>query len=146
PAQPSAVLPYVEAPVMPAVGTSWGRLPAGSLLGASGLLLVALGNNGARTGAAGADLLFWAGLLLLFVPAAWRLIASEAARQERVGLVALLGVGLYLVKLLHSPLSFTFSDELQHWRTANDILQGGYLFAENPLLPVSALYPGLENV
>ena len=39
-------------------------------------------------------------------------------------------MGLYLVKLLHSPLSFTFSDELQHWRTAGDIIESGYLFAK----------------
>jgi hypothetical protein len=125
---------------------SWGRLPALSVLSALGLLLVALANNGARAGAAWSDVLFWAGLLLLFVPAAARLIAPAAARPERIGLVALLGMGLYMVKLLHSPLSFTFSDELQHWRTAGDIIESGYLFAENPLLPVSPLYPGLESI
>jgi hypothetical protein len=125
---------------------SWGQLPALSLLGACGLLLVALANNGARLGAAWSDVLFWAGLLLLFVPAAMRLIAPDAERPERLGLVALVGMGLYLVKLLHSPLSFTFSDELQHWRTASDIIESGYLFAENPLLPVSSLYPGLESI
>jgi hypothetical protein len=107
---------------------------------------MALANNGARAGLAAAGLLFWAGLLLLFVPTALRLLAPDIARHERIGLVMLLGIGLYLVKVLHSPLSFTFSDELQHWRTADDILHGGYLFAENPLLPVSALYPGLENI
>jgi hypothetical protein len=60
------------------------------------------------------------------VPAAVRLIAPEAERPERIGLVALLGMGLYLVKLLHSPMSFTLSDELQHWRTAGDIIESGY--------------------
>ncbi|MEP7190745.1 MAG: hypothetical protein ABI901_16260, partial [Roseiflexaceae bacterium] len=133
-------------PLTDTAATSWGRLPALSLLSALGLLLVALANNGARVGAAWSDVLFWAGLLLLFVPAAVRLIAPEAERSERIALVALVGMGLYLVKLLHSPLSFTFSDELQHWRTAGDIVESGYLFAENPLLPVSPLYPGLESI
>ena len=62
-------------PLPLAAGASWGRLPALSLLSALGLLLVALANNGARVGAAWADVLFWAGLLLLFVPPAVRLIA-----------------------------------------------------------------------
>ncbi len=143
-AQPARPLidPLVAAPL----ASSWGWLPALSLLSAFGLLLVALANNGARAGAAWSDVLFWAGLLLLFVPAAVRLIAPAAERPERIALVLLLGIGLYLVKLLHSPLSFTFSDELQHWRTAGDIIEGGYLFAENPLLPVSPLYPGLESI
>lgn len=124
----------------------WGWLPALSLVSASGLLLIALANNGARVGAAWSDLLFWVGLLLVFVPTALRLLEPGAAKHERLGLVALLGAALYLVKLLHSPLSFTFSDELQHWRTASDMLQSGRLFGANPLLPVSPLYPGLENV
>jgi len=137
------------APVRPLAATSaagWGRLPALSLLSAFALLLIAIANNRARAGADWSDVLFWAGLLLLFVPLATRLVAPVPERSERIGLVALLGMGLYLVKLLHSPLSFTFSDELQHWRTAGDILESGYLFAENPLLPVSPLYPGLENI
>jgi len=143
-AQPARPLidPLAAAPL----AESWGWLPALSLLSAFGLLLVALANNGARAGAAWSDVLFWAGLLLLFVPSAVRLIAPEAERPERIGLVLLLGMGLYLVKLLHSPLSFTLSDELQHWRTAGDIIESGYLFAENPLLPVSPLYPGLESI
>ncbi len=128
------------------LAASWGWLPSLNLLSAFGLLLVSLANNGARAGAAWSDVLFWAGLLLLFVPAAVRLIAPEAERPERIGLVLLLGMGLYMVKLLHSPLSFTLSDELQHWRTAGDIIESGYLFAENPLLPVSPLYPGLESI
>jgi hypothetical protein len=127
-------------------GASWGWLPTLSLWAACGLVMVAMANNSARAGERSADLLFWAGLLLLFVPIAARMIAGRVARHERIGLVVVLGLGLYLVKLLHSPLSFTFSDELQHWRTASDIAQSGSLFHENPLLPVSPLYPGLENL
>src|SRR5215211_2576692 len=110
-ASAQSVRPLID-PLAGTGAATWGQLPALILLSALGLLLVALANNGARVGAAWSDVLFWAGLLLLFVPAAVRLIASEAKRSERIGLVALVGMGLYLVKLLHSPLSFTFSDEL----------------------------------
>ncbi|MGH2368702.1 MAG: hypothetical protein ACRDI2_10940, partial [Chloroflexota bacterium] len=125
---------------------AWGALPVLCLVGALGLLLVALATNGARTEATWAGALFWAGLLVLFVPAAARLVSPEATREERIGLVGMLGAGLYLVKVLHSPLYFTFYDELQHWRTADDLLRSGRLFEPNPLLRVSPFYPGLENV
>jgi hypothetical protein len=61
-------------------------------------------------------------------------------------LVLLAGVGLYMIKVMHSPIHFTFYDELLHYRTAANILETGFHFQENPLLPVSPLYPGLENV
>ena len=56
----------------------------------------------------------------------------------------LAGLALYFVKVLHSPAYFTLHDELLHWKTADAILQSGHLFAENPLLPVSPLFPGLH--
>lgn len=121
-------------------------LPLLTLIGALGLLLVAFADTTARNGTAWAKLLFWAGILLVFVPIAARLISPCVSRRERIGLVAMLGLGLYLVKLLHSPLDFTFYDEFLHWRTFNDILQSGCLFKENPILPVSPRYPGLEIV
>lgn len=124
----------------------WGWLPALSLVGALGLLLVALADTGARYSTTWAEPLFWMGLLVLFAPIAVRLASSEAARSERIGLVVALGLGLYLVKILHSPLAFTQHDEFYHWRTANDIITHGRLFTENPMLPVSALFPGMENV
>ena len=107
---------------------------------------MALADAGARNEAKWAELLFWVGLLVLFTPIAARLFSPWASRRERIGLVAMLGVGLYLVKLMYSPYSFTFYDELLHWRTASDIVQSGHLFRENLLLPVSPLYPGMEIV
>ncbi len=76
----------------------------------------------------------------------WRhgLIVPGVSRQEAIGLVVVLGLAIHFVKLLQSPLRFTFSDEFPYWRTANDILTSGHLFKENSLLPVSPLYPGLE--
>ena len=125
--------------------TNWGWLPALSLCAACALLLAAWANNLARAGSTWAGGLFWAGLLVLLLPCAARLCAAEAPRHERIGLVLLAGLGLYLIKLLRSPLAFTFPDELQHWRTINNILEQGRLFAWNPILPISPLYPGLEN-
>ncbi len=125
---------------------SWGWFPALSLIGAVGLMLVALANALSRSGEGQYEILLWAGVLTLIVPVAVRLASAEPARRERMSLVVLLAVGLYLVKVLHSPHEFVFSDELVHMHNVNSILQNGTLFNSNSILPVTPLYPGLETV
>ncbi len=123
----------------------WGWLPALSVVGAVGLLGVAVAYDAAWRKIPSAALQ-WMGLLVIFVPIALRLFSRQATRRERIGLVLVLGVLLYLVRVFYSPLEFKFSDELQHWRTADDILSSQHLFLLNPLLPISSSYPGLENI
>ena len=125
---------------------SWGWLPALSLVGAVGLLLVAIADTLSRSGAGQYDALLWIGVLILIVPAGARLASSEPSRRERIGLVVLIGLGLYLVKVMQSPYEFIFSDELVHSYNVNRILQTGALFNTNPLLQVTPLYPGLETI
>ena len=129
----------------PPVPRGPGHLPWLSVGAALGLAVVSLAYNGARDEAEWAPLLFWIGVLLTFVPIAARLIGAEASPAERAGLVALVGIGLYVVKLMYSPIHFDYPDELQHWRTANDIAQSGHLFRDNSILPVSPFFPGLET-
>jgi hypothetical protein len=123
-----------------------GRFPLLTLTTAIGLLLVAFAYLGGHTEAAGADLLFWLGMLTIFIPCASRIISSGPNRTERIALIILLGMGLYLVKVLHSPVGFTHADEFDHWRAASDILHTQQLFSTNPLLPISPSYPGLAIV
>ena len=75
-----------------------------------------------------------------------RLLSHNVDRQEGLTLVVLLGVGLYVVKVLGSPGTFTFGDEYIHLRSTQDILQTGHLFTFNPLLPTAAFYPGLAAI
>src|SRR5438552_4512474 len=96
--------------------------------------------------AAWAHPLFWTGLLLMFIPTAARVVSAKPTRQERIGLLTILGIGLYLVKFLQSPVAFILMDESAHWRTLTNILGSGHLFGHNALLPVSPFYPGLEGV
>ncbi len=126
--------------------SAWGALPALSFVAAFGLLIVALADTAARGGADWSYALFWVGVLVLFAPIAARLALRRVSRAERIGLIVLLGVGMYVIKVLHSPDAFTFGDEFSHWRTANDILSTGHLFNANPLLIVSPYFPGLEIV
>lgn len=126
--------------------SAWGGLPLLSVVASIGLLLVAVAYTGARSEASWSLPLFWLGLLLIYMPAVLRLASADASRRERIGLLAVLGICLYMVKVLHDPLAFGLPDEFMHWRTAHDILQTGHLFSENPILRVSPFYPGLENV
>lgn len=125
---------------------SWGWAPALSVVAGLALLMIASANAQARTGGQLAEPLFWLGLLTLFASFAGRLVSSAATRRERIILVVLLAMSLYLVKWMRSPLAFTLHDEFLHWRTVDDIIQNGHLFGDNPLLPVSPLYPGLESI
>ena len=113
------------------------------MINSTGLLVVSYANKNARHGVAGADWLFWFGVLLIFVPTAIRVAIVQPTRQERIGLLMLLGISLYFVKVLNSPLNFSYYDELLTWRSALDVIKSGKLFQANSLLPVEPLYPGL---
>lgn len=127
--------------------TSWDWAPVSSLLtliASAGILLLSLSYSAGRIDSSWSDLVFWAGLITLIGPLAFRLMAGRISRQEGVAIVLIAAVGFYLVSYLRSPLAVVQFDEFLHWRTANDMLRTGRLFEPNPVLPISPLYPGLE--
>src|ERR1700730_9061245 len=129
--------------------TDWGWLPLVALTNSLGVFSVAYAYTGARDGGSGASetvFFFLLGLLLIFVPSLIRLISPTASRFERISLLCVTGISFYLVKVMYSPLYFSYFDEILHWRTANDIVSSGHLFSNNSLLPVGPFYPGLEIV
>ena len=79
---------------------SWRWLPALSLTSALGLLSIAVADTLSRSAVGQYESLFWAGLLLMMVPIAARLASSAPTRRERIGLIILLGLAFYLVKVL----------------------------------------------
>ena len=123
---------------------SWGWLPTLSLTSATGILVVAFAYEAGRLAMQFADSLFWLGLLILFLPIAGRLLSPRPTRRERIALIVVLGLGLYFIKYLQYPLYFAYHDEFSHLRTAQDIAASNHLFLENPLLPISSFYPGVE--
>ncbi|HLX57050.1 MAG TPA: hypothetical protein VKR83_08520 [Ktedonobacteraceae bacterium] len=123
-----------------------GWLPLLALTSASGILLVAYAFGDSRAGGTAWLPFFFGGLLLIFVLPLLRLISAAPSRFERIGLICMVGLACYLIKVIASPLYFSFYDEFLHWRTVSDIASSGHLFSENALLPVSPYYPGLEIV
>ena len=123
---------------------SWGLLPEFSVICAIGVFLVALAYEGGRLSIPSASILFWIGLLLIVLPVVIRLFSSKPTRRERIALLIVLSLSLYLVTYLEYPLYFTGFDDFSHLRTAQDIIASGHLFQANPLLPISPYYPGME--
>jgi hypothetical protein len=120
-------------------------LPVLSLVAALGLAAIVVADTLARSGRARPDALYWFGLLLIVVPISMRLLVRNVARTERIGLVLVASLELYLVKVAWSPVTFTLGDEFIHWLNVEHILTSHRLFTDNSLLPVTSKYPALES-
>lgn len=92
------------------------------------------------------ELCFLGGLLCMFVPNLIRLLSREPSRLERISLLSILGLLLFVVPFMTSPQYFSSFDASLHWRTADDILRTNHLFSFNSMLPVSPYFPGLELI
>lgn len=113
----------------------------------SGLLMQGVGDALARTGHQSFVLPFFLlGLVIIFLPCAWRLTSSNATRNERVWVSLVLGVGLLASYIIRSPLILDGFDELAHGATLMRLLDGRSLAPTNTVLPISPYYPGLELV
>jgi O-antigen/teichoic acid export membrane protein len=118
------------------------------LLMSVGVFVMAVAANLGRLGdtGVGAQLVWYAGLVLLFLPAALRILARSTPHLERIVAVVSLALMLQISRLVLNPTRFVFHDEFIHADTLRQIETSGHLFSFNPLLPVSAYYPGLEIV
>ena len=114
------------------------------LSSAAGLMLVSGGYALSRSGHQHASLPFWLGLLAIFLPVTARLASASATRNERAGLLVLLGLASYLVKVFRDPFRFLYADEFVHQFNALSILSTHKLFGANPILAATPAYPGLE--
>jgi hypothetical protein len=128
------------------LGTRRSLLLPLTLVASIGLLVVSVGLALSRSNPASnfAEMLFWLGLIVLVVPFASWLAGVGPTRGERVAALVIVGVLLYLVKVVHDPYTFIYSDEWVHTYNAQEIVRTGALYHANPLIPVTARYPGLE--
>lgn len=121
-------------------------LPAVLIGVAAGTLLIAIGFAGSRAHDSWAAWPFWIGWILSTLLLGLAITSPTLSTRGRVVVVLIEAAQQSLVRWMYSPLSFTFPDELSHWRTAFDILKFHHLYHENPRLHVSPVFPGLEEV
>ncbi|MBN9454198.1 MAG: hypothetical protein J0I42_19850 [Bosea sp.] len=125
---------------------NWRRLAGTAVLAGFSLVLIAVGQGLGRAGSEHAAPVFWSASLALVLTCTYAALRPESGRLERLINLIVLGQSLHLLKIIYSPTIFAGFDEYLHFRTALDIFELHALFANNPLLPVSPLYPGLELV
>lgn len=136
---------------VPAPGR-WARLTAAVGVGpvllvmAFGLLAIAQGAATAR--AQGdtnvAQAWYVAGLVLVFTPAAVGILLPRTPGVVRVLLAVVMPLLLQVSRTVLYPTRFMFHDELIHANTLRLIRETHRLFSENPLLPITSDYPGME--
>ena len=136
--------PQLKARFRALVAGPWGWFPLLTIWAGLTSLLLALAYSMARREVAGGEALYWVAFPLGVMPVAAILLRPYRARRERLALIVLLGIQMFLPFLLRSPTSFTGYDELLHFRSLADILRTGHLFHPNPLLTVSPYFPALE--
>ena len=144
-AQPAATTTAVSTAAVRSGRRTW-AVPILTLTAALGVLLVALANRVAAGGATWGDIPLFLGLIVIVVPISLRLLQVDVRGSESVALVVVLGLALYVCKIVHDPIVPGGYDEYLHLRTAQDIVSSHSLFLPNNLLTVSPYYPGLELV
>jgi hypothetical protein len=120
-------------------------LPLVALIASLGVFLCALTNALSRATLEPDSVLYWIGLLLIAVPIFLRLTRKGPSYRERLALVLLLGLALYLVKVTRDSIFFTFPDEFVHAFNAERIVETHHLYHFNPAIPTTPRYPGLEG-
>lgn len=113
---------------------------------AVGTALIAVAFAASRSHEQWAMVFFWAGEVLSVLSVAAALMGTSLSSRSRLGLLLMQAAQQSFIRWMYSPLFFSFPDELQHWRTATDILATQHLFSPNPSLPISPSFPGLEEL
>lgn len=116
------------------------------LIASAGLPIVAAADALSRRAMAGAEPLFWAGLLVIALPLIAGVLSRDLGRGWRLTFVVLLSFGIYVADVMGAPLRFIQLAELDQLRTLDDIGATGHLFSANPLAQVSPGYPGLSTI
>jgi hypothetical protein len=116
-----------------------------TLIAALGLVFCAVAEDLSRATLAPSPWIYWFGVILIVAPITFRATALDIASLERVSLVCLEGVALYVARLMRDPNGFTLPDEFPHALQLQNVVSTHHLYHANPLLPIVAHFPGLEG-
>jgi hypothetical protein len=115
-----------------------------TVAGAAGAVALVAADRAAEWGRGRPFELFWLGMLVFTLPAAYW--AGRRATGSRLRLAVLIAYASfsYLPKLLRNPTGPLYHDEFAHWRQSRQILLDGRLFEANPIVRVIGDFPGLH--
>src|SRR5665213_2915969 len=101
----------------------------------------------ARASEPGGIVLFFVGeFVVVLTPLLFLFLNRSVSHAAGLWMSLSIGVATFVMTLCYTPSAFSFSDEFQHSYTAQSILRTDHLFHNNPTLPVSAHFPGMEIV
>jgi hypothetical protein len=122
-------------------------MPVLLLISACGVAMVAFAFAAGRADDSWGVPLYWLGEIVFFAPLVFGVVSRRRLNETAIlGLLIGLGLATFLIRYSYSPIQFTFPDELQHWRSTQQVLTTHHLSTFNPSLPISPDYPGLEIV
>ena len=136
-------LPREDSPsrVPPAPSGPLAELPAVGLVAVGAALVVLAYRLALTAGIQTYDPIFWAGMLLAYLAAAWRAVSGRYA----VLWLGLLGLFTVLPTFWVSQGGPSGFDEIAHFALLRNVISAGRLFQHTPLLPIGTFYPGLES-
>jgi hypothetical protein len=115
------------------------------LISAVGLALCGVAQDLSRATLAPSPWIYWLGVILIVAPLTYRATALDVSSLERIALVCLEGVGLYVARLMRDPDGFSLPDEFPHALSLQNVVSSHHLYHADPLLPIVAHFPGLEG-
>ena len=113
--------------------------------GAAGAAALVAADRAAEWGRSGEFELFWLGMLVFTLPAAWWVCRRATGPLLRTAVLVAYACFSYLPKLLRNPTGPLYHDEFAHWRQSREILLDGRLFEANPIVRVIGDFPGLHS-
>lgn len=126
-----------------AIGSSTALL---CLLASSSIVVSLMGFSAAlrRSDLSGGLALYFVAQVVLVVGCAWLVVFAQLQEWVLRWVAVSFTVLPALMYRLREPLLVTGYDEQQHYRGLVDLLATGHLGSPNPLLPITASFPGLE--
>jgi len=116
-----------------------------TLAGAAGATALVAADRAAEWERPGSFALFWLGMLVFTLPAAYWACRKDIGPASRAAVLVAYGCFTYLPKLLRNPAGPLYHDEFAHWRQSHEILLDGRLFEANPIVRVIGDFPGLHS-